>query len=353
MKLTYLSGAAALMLPIACLSAQKNDTAASEPASSGQGFFAYADYFQYSGVDATGAYVNRMNTVADGTFQKNIDSFAALTDSYTATKPQEKTPKGDVTGGTIGYQFTAFSTEKFVISGSYRSGTIDYSSGITQFKGAKTVAASGSMPAYTLNSLINMSKGYSQDNDEYRLNLSWYPSKLDNYVIFGVEYAHCSYDCAYSVYMAGGFYTTNLSDSTVWAYKFATDATSDDVVLHTTFKTHPITLFTTSAGTFGVTPRIDLGFGYSMRDADKVKFLESDDGKKYTQDGNAIGQDTLKKDSWIFEGTATLGLFYQMSSSTFVLDAGYRYKTDVFSDSDFDGMDQKGLYARLGYSYSW
>ncbi|HOY53402.1 MAG TPA: hypothetical protein PK879_06180 [Opitutaceae bacterium] len=56
-KLTTILSAAALLLPSIGLYAQESDAVISQSGSSGNGFFAYADYYQYIGVGAQGDLV--------------------------------------------------------------------------------------------------------------------------------------------------------------------------------------------------------------------------------------------------------------------------------------------------------
>jgi len=92
-------------------------------------------------------------------------------------------------------------------------------------------------------------------------------------------------------------------------------------------------------------PRVDLAVGYSFRDA------SLNTGTGLNVYSSYEPQSLLKDDSFIFESTATLGFYYQIQNSTIILDAGYRYKSDLGSGTY--GTDQKGVYGRLGYTYSW
>lgn len=185
---------------------------------------------------------------------------------------------------------------------------------------------------------------YKQDIDEYRFMIAYSPAKL-KIITLGLEYCHTKYDGTFS--LIEGITTTykGTTSSTNAEWYRGISQKSDDAIIHTTLKPSPILISAIGSGRLFFAPRLDVGAGYSFRSGHKK--ANTNDTLWITNADEMLGQD-----AWVFEGTATIGTYYNIGSSTILLDVGYRYKTDIDSRQRA-GTDQKGVYGRLGYTYSW
>lgn len=293
------------------LNAQGN-SAVVDSSSKGKGFFVYADYFQYRGAGAPGELVASEIIANAAYIYHDLQTYWQDSD-WSTSIPQ--VPSGDMVGSTIGYGWTGKSGSRHVIQGGVRAGTID-----------ATIAETwiDDEVGYTT---------YSQDTDEYRIMYSYSPAKL-KFLTIGIEYVYSSFK--------GTFRQTDVGTTDyIWDYGFKSRA--HDLLAHATLKApEDIKLFESRAGGLWLLPRVDVGLGYSLRSGTIIN---------RGQFSSTQIDETISKDPLVLETTPTLGLTYTLKSSRIILDVGYRFRTDVGSSES--GVDQKGVYARLGFSYNW
>jgi hypothetical protein len=329
MKSKISLSALVLVLPGFAANAQDSKVVAIQPAAnliSEQGVFAYADFYQYDGFGAPG---NLGKTETDAhlmIFDLLFRMIGATPSDYSTGKVKDVYMEGE----TVGYQFATANKDQFCVQFSARSGRAD------------STIFSGDADYFGMGRII-LTDTFKEKIDEYHFRASWTPHQL-NFLTFGVEYAYSKYNNAFvsfiSMNSADGSET--YENAELWNDQFTMKAS--DFLVHTTVKAPVHTLLATSCGTLSVAPMLDIGVGYSSRSGSVSQGGEND---FMTYDPASY----LNKNAWIIEGTAAFDLSYQMKSGDVLFAMGYRYKTDL--GDEHNNTNQNGVFARLGYAYSW
>jgi hypothetical protein len=353
----------------------------------GNGFFAYADYYHYIGAGSMGELVNpegnylqltKFSTVTDDPMYTN--GYGTKFETYVPRKPS-----GSIVGETVGYTWNDKAEDRYFLQLSYRSGTQNTLLGYMKLKGSITGIyysdyQKGTPKANTYTSDFVYDFEYKQETDEYRINFLYSPHSMQ-YLTFGIEYAYGEYKGTITNYLDGHKSYVNLYADGKYYYDLDGDNVDDkgkeeffssvyprdydheaqyfygfsqnthDILLHITLKTAEYKLLSILGGILQVQPRVDIGVGYSIRngkiepghwidDPTIVETVLTDDAKEI-----------LSRDKAVLESTAALSLYYTLGNTSFMLDGGFRYKTDIMSKNY--GSDVKGFYARIGMNYSW
>lgn len=315
--------ALALGLNIISLNAQESDAVNN---AGERGFFAYGDFFQYKGAGAPGRLVAE-ESMLDYAYILNCanEDFNYYSNATAYRSTVAEVPSGNMFGGTVGYKWSGKTGNQHQIQGSYRSGNIDatISDALVSFSGAPDTLYAAK---------------FKQETNEYRLIYSFSPnflSKVNNYLTMSIEYVHSSFDGTFDVTIREYNTAENM-----WNYGYK--STANDLLVHATLRSPNIRLATGRAGGLWLLPRVDAGLGYSLRNG-TVR------GENSFSLANP--KDILEKDAFVFETTLTIGLTYTIKGSRIYLDGGYRFRTDLSSVKN--GVDQKGVYARVGYGFNW
>lgn len=372
-----------------------------------QSVYAYGDVFQYSGAGAPGELLTQeavalstsfggalSTNIADTLFNAGVTADAIRVNGVPGDSlviPGLNAPEaveGTLFGGTLGYIANLNSGDRVFAQFSYRTGELDstvasfrYDVEVDAVAGADYdawdgVPGSATAPStQTFTGSEYSSMNYTQDTDEYRFSVSYSPEKY-NFFSVSLEYAYSDYkgdiNGSYNVEGNPAFREDNqgnilfadlngnglydagedIIDSqsggvNTWTYGF--DQTTHDIFVHVNLKSPAIVLAETgNDGVVATSLGGSLGGGYSIREGE-VRQDTSGLTANYFETANP--ESFLNEDHFVVEGKATVGLSYSMGQHAIVGDVGYRYKADI--DSDALGVDQSGLYGRLGYVFSW
>jgi len=295
------------------LFAQNDDVVVTKNARGGS-FSIYGDYFRYTGAGAPG------DTIQSEISAINMYLFANVLGSG-ESMDLPLVPRGNMVGTTLGYSWKNKLGENLV-QFSYRTGNID--STVTEL--------------WDSDSYIYETVAYKQKTNEYHLVYS-IPLPKSDYIKIGLECAHLTYD--------GTFTDKDADDGYIYT-QYGFKSSANEVLAHGILDVPQIPLISSHQSfSLSLQPRMDVGFGYSLRSA---SLRENHSTGDYFYQTNP--DYWLSKNAWVLEMTAAAGLSCTLGKSSILAEFGYRYKNSNLS-SHTEGNTQQGIYFRVGYKFAW
>ena len=340
MKNHYIHAILALGLTVTGLNAFGEDAAtpvASVETAASSGFYGYADFARVNGAGYAGKLYNAeassLRVWEKATMQAHVD---ANDEWATSSIIPRASLDGNLSGGTIGYRWTAKSGDAFRIEASSRSGSVDAT--VCEVTWGDS----------------NVSKElYKQDIDEFGFIFAYTPKSLD-YLTLSLEYVHCGYDGRFT----GVFYAPSLDEPINYAdYGYESDA--DDILIHATIAPYSFNLFSCGSSSFVIQPVVDVGIGYSFRSGELDDKLDTvDELYSFTKNGDTYVTktplsdplDMLEDGALVVDGTATVLLKYVYGRNEIIAKASINCKADIGNISD---NSQTALVASIGYARNW
>ncbi len=309
-----------------------------------EGGSASAVLFLPQGAGPAGALTGYLDGQANQVFDQLTLFLSIFSQNPIYEIPKDTSLSGTMGGFSLGGDLSAGRFGRFTVEVSGLTGSMDYDSGIKPFSGNISYSLNG-VP-YTAYLYGMMTRSSSLDMDRASVLGLWRPAAIGDWFGAGFEFSHTAFSEDYRV--AYGIAVGETTDGAyqVESFDYGTNFHSNDVLLHVRLGGLPIRKFSAKDGKFGIVPKLDLAFGRSFRGMGSIRrVIHPSDDTVVEDDLSSAG---LFDDVWIFQGSAAVSFFYNLSRGTLSLDAGYAYSRD-FDGSD--KTDQSGFTARLGYSF--